>query len=69
MIHSSCQHPWLALVVTLFWLAHSWVEYWLGKTDRFKANSMWEIVLTGVAALFVILFKRRGNDGKGCEGR
>lgn len=52
---------WTALVAGL-WLAHSGFEFWLGKSQKVKAASTWELLLTGAVALLVLM-NRRKKDG------
>lgn len=53
---------WTVLTLGL-WLAHSIFEAWLGKTPKVKAASTWELLLTGVVAITVLLSKRKKEDG------
>lgn len=48
-----------ALVLAGLYLADSLLEYWLGKTSKFKAASKWELIFTGAVAAAVLLLSRK----------
>lgn len=58
-----CQNPspW-AVVIALSWLAYALLEAWLGRTDKVKAGSVVELVITaliGLAMLGAVLFRKK----------
>jgi len=58
----NCGNHWGVLVAFL-WLVHSIFEYWVGKTDKVKAGSTWELLFS-VIMMAVILILRRFKNGK-----
>lgn len=56
-----------AAVTGVLSIAQALVEYWLGKTSKVKSASILELVLTGAAAIAVLILRRKTNDpdGKG----
>jgi len=53
---------WTAIVAFL-WLGNSIFEYWIGKTDKTKAASTWELLFVTIVSIGLFLSRR--NDGKG----
>lgn len=39
------------------WLAHVALEFWLGRTERVKANSVLELLLNGASYALNLLFE------------
>lgn len=55
------EKPVTVVFLILYYAVYSLFEYWLGKTNKIKANSTVELVLTVVAAA-ATLFLRRKDD-------
>lgn len=64
---SFCQEPHRAFIAFGLAVAYLLLEYWLGKTERTKANSTLELILLAAIALgtvFLTLMKRKDpKDG------
>lgn len=63
----ACQGNGWGAVIAGFWLAHTLLEYWLGKTQRTKSGSVVELVITGVVGLVVLMAQRRKTNGNPTE--
>lgn len=41
------------------WLVHAAVDFWLGRTNKVKSNSLLELILVGIAIVFTLVYIRR----------
>lgn len=39
-------------------------EYWIGKTEKFKAASLLELILTGLIFIWISLKTKGNEDGR-----
>lgn len=64
----NCGSNW-SLAIAGLWLLHSIFEAWLGKTDKTKAASTWELLFSVTLMLATIIIRRfyeysgRNNSG------
>lgn len=58
MIDCATASPWAAIIAVCY-LIDKIIEFWLGKTNKVKSGSMLELVLTGLLAITLILFRRK----------
>lgn len=61
----NCHNHWGA-IIAFIWLIHSVFEYWLGKTNKTKAASTWELLFS-VAIMFVLFLLRRKKNAKSSD--
>lgn len=61
----NCGNHWGVLVAFL-WLVHSIFEYFIGKTDKTKAASTWELIFFIVASSIALIIKKKNgkNDSE-----
>jgi hypothetical protein len=56
---------WREVIILFgFFMVYSTWETWLGKTDKVKAGSTFELIWHGIKALFTKKQNPGGNDGK-----
>lgn len=59
-------NQWTAIVAGL-WFANSLLNVWLSRTEKIKASSLGELILTGAVAIIVtiiaLIAKKEKKDG------
>jgi len=58
----NCSNHWGA-IVALLWFLHSIFEWWIGKTDKVKSSSTWQLLFS-VILMGVTLILRRNENAK-----
>jgi len=61
MIAQACHQYPATTIATLstFYLADSLLEYWLGKTQKLSAGSKVGLILTGLAAVAILIARKK----------
>jgi len=53
-----CEANHWAAIVAFLWVSHSILEMWLGKTEKVKAGSLLELVLSATMMVVIIIIRR-----------
>jgi len=52
------------VAIAALWFCHSLFEWWLGKTEKTKASSSWELIFSVIMMLALIILRRFKNGSK-----
>lgn len=60
---SICQHTEAAYAIVAFAFGNEALEFWLGKTDKTKGGSKWELLINVFRAFRLKKTTKEGVDG------